>query len=88
MSSLKTDTQTVRVIYDENDGEVLHAHLITTLDGGRAPSEPEIARSTQRIGDLLGVRSDNLASLDVSLDEWGSRSSDQVDLDAKTLGTG
>jgi hypothetical protein len=85
MSLLESVSEKVHVIYDPNDGRIIHAHLTTTFKGGREPTDGEIAASGRRAAERNGVKLQAVSSLNVSRKQWESRTSNKVDLVMKSL---
>ena len=73
------------VVYDAETGRVWHVHRVVTFDGGREPSDAEVAADALRALRSLHAGLGALETLRVDHDELKPGKRYRVDVDKKTL---
>lgn len=65
--ALSDDASKVCILYDPKDGRVVHVHGVTTLQGGREVSHPELEQRAMTNAQALGRSVEGLKALHLPL---------------------
>ena len=84
-SFIKPASTKICVLYDPQDGRVVHTHSVVVLQGARDVTEAEVEASAKDRAEKLGHEIAGLSTLRVAAEDCDRSSQYRVDLETKTL---